>query len=120
MLILPSADLAHDPLAMLTRVARFLGIDPELTRPSQLRFENAFMLPRGKWSRRLADNRRARYPGRAFSPGTQRWIYEQFLLKPGQKPAMGQRARQLLCGLYRDDAQRTERLLGSSLERSWR
>jgi Sulfotransferase family len=122
--ILMFDDLRHDPKAVLSELALFLGLDPSpLADIDTSRRYNSYAAPRNQYLRRLAGAKFSRLVGQAIVPHRLgAYIFERFFLKEATKPQLDPRARELLCSLYDPELDRLEKLLGRrlpELRHSW-
>jgi len=105
----------RDTPRTLRVISEFLGLDPAVAAapaPRQRRYSEA----RGPLVRYLFGNRHFSRATEALVPyGLRKYVRRSVLVKETPKPPMDPRAREFLVDYYRDDVDKTQRLLGRPL-----
>ena len=100
-------------------ISDFLGLDPVIQgipAPQQRRYSEA----RGPLVRFLFGNRYLSRATEALVPyGLRKYVRRAALVKEVPKPPMDERARAFLVDFYRDDVERTQRILGRPFPLPW-
>jgi len=116
--------LKSDPAATVREVVRFLDLDSAaVARIDAAQVRNPYRASRGRWAEFLVGNKVSRMLGETIVPrrlGS--FIYEHFLLRRADKPAMEPRARELLLEIYEPEIDELEKILGKKmpeLRRTW-
>jgi Sulfotransferase family len=117
-------DLRTSASHAVAGICRFLGLDAAPAADiDTARVHNGFAAPRWEWTRRVAGRRWARRLGQSVVPRSiGAFIFERLFNRPGVKPAIDPRAKELMLPIYEPDVLRLESMLGrtlSELRRSW-
>lgn len=123
-LVLMFDDFVKTPLAVLTGIARHIGIDPEPFNALDLsEVHNSFKLPRSIFFYRILRNEHIMKLRHSLLPSAfQRWLKSNSLLYNTQKPPLDLESRSYLQQVYAPDIARLENLLGRKLpelRKSW-
>jgi hypothetical protein len=117
-------EFKRDVRRALKEMAAFLEIDPApMARIDIKKAHNAYANVRSERMRKIAGSDFARALGKILVPRRLgKYIYEEFFLKPGRKPAIDPRAHELLRALYTDEIVAVEKVVGRTLpelRKSW-
>ncbi len=123
-LILEFNELEKNPRNTLDKVSNFLEIDNQLFENIEInKVYNEFKAPRGTWARKCAAHPWARWIGyNLMSKNLQWWLYQNIILKSGEKPTIESGVRHYLESVYEPDIISLENLIGKklySLRGSW-
>ncbi len=123
-LILEFSGLVTTPDKTMTLVSDFLEIENQPFNDIDVnKVHNGFKSPRGAWARKCAANPLARWLGYHLMPQSlQWWLYQNIILKKGDKPAIDSEVRSYLESVYEPDITKLEALIGKelpSLRESW-
>jgi hypothetical protein len=110
-------DLRRSAHEALGSICRFLGLDAvRANRIDTGRVHNGFTEPRWQWTRRISGRRWARRLGQTVVPrSVGSFIFDRILNKPGAKPRIDPRARDLLRPIYEPEIRELEAMLGKRL-----
>lgn len=119
-LVVTSHVLASDPLAVMTRIAEFVGIDPAWWTGFDFRRQNEGRVPRNRFIKKVLTSSAARAVGRALVPKVARpFIAERVLsAKPPQEP-FDRRVRELIWSELDSEVRLLEQLIGRQLPELW-
>ena len=110
-------ELQQDARLVVERTVRFLALPAAPAAAIDTsKIHNGYSETRGAWARRLAGRPWARVIGQRLLPvGLQQFLWTRLFSRPGRKPVIDPRARELLCSIYRPEMERLESVLGRAL-----
>jgi Sulfotransferase family len=110
-------DLKRSAQRALAAIFQFLGLDAAQANGVDTgRVHNGFVEPRWRWTRQISGRRWARRLGQTIVPrGVGSFIFDRILNKPGAKPPIDPRAKDLLRPIYEPEVRELEAILGSRL-----
>ncbi len=111
-------EFIREPIDSMARVFDFLEVDTSITEHLSYGKHNPYRIPRNALASKLIRGSLPRRIGHFVFPDRFRRFFRESLLRPTEKPAMSDEAREFLISLYEEEVDRVQTMFGRPLP--WR